>query len=404
MPIGVIHRSLSGFYDVYPLSSVSSDKLSHTEGTETIRAASDKPLQPGDAIDAFGVKTSEETTHPVETIVQEGRADPARTITPGRTADSNEAEHPLTEKAYMARLIRTVARGRFRKGDLVPLVGDHVEFSKLGPEDDRMGRIERILPRKNELVRPPLANLDALWIVFALTEPTLSLKVLDRMLVLAEMQHVSPVLILTKFDLLGCRPVAQLKTTPPLTVGALQAIYTSIGYPVHILSLQEKHVLSSSCGAWAAENERILAETLPSLLAGGRYVAVAGPSGVGKSTLISTLSPNFRLERGEVSKKTERGRHTTRVVSFIPVAGGWVADTPGFTSLELSGTPHVLAAAMPEFLLYAPSCRFRACLHLHEPGCAVKEALARGEIAHHRYEHYVQFAQELHEKENMRFR
>lgn len=338
MPIGVIHRALSGFYDVYPLSE-----------------------------DALNTSF---TSH----------------------------------EAYDARLIRTVARGRFRQGTLVPRVGDHVEYSEPEQGGDGLGRIERILPRKNELIRPPLANLDALWIVFALTEPPLSLKVLDRLLVLTEMSRIKPVLIWTKFDHLACRFDVQLKTSPPLTLEALKYIYESIGYAVFIVTLQDKDRLPAPCHMWEKENEKLLTTTLPSLLAHGRYVAVAGPSGVGKSTLISTLSPLFKLERGEVSKKTERGRHTTRVVSFIPVANGWVADTPGFTALDLEGDPRDVALAMPEFLPHIPNCRYRACLHLHEPGCAVKEAVEQGKIAPHRYAHYRQFVLELQEKETMRFR
>lgn len=338
MPIGVIHRALSGFYDVFPLSE---DALNLTF-----------------------------TAH----------------------------EH------YDAHLVRTIARGRFRQDTLVPRVGDHVEYSEPGQEGDDLGRIERILPRKNTLTRPPLANLDALWIVFSLTEPPLSLKVLDRLLVRAEMSRVPPVLIWTKFDHLGCQLDARLKTSPSLTVAALKDIYEAIGYSVYIVTLKDKDRLPEPCSTWEKENEQVLLKTLPALLADGRYVAVAGPSGVGKSTLISTLSPLFKLARGEVSKKTERGRHTTRVVSFIPVARGWVADTPGFTALELEGDPRDVASAMPEFLPYIPNCRYRACLHLHEPGCAVKEAVEAGKIAQHRYAHYRQFVQELQEKETMRFR
>lgn len=251
-------------------------------------------------------------------------------------------------------------RGRLRYRAERVLAGDLVRVSRAGPG---LGAIDEVLPRKNGLVRPPVANVDQVVIVFSFREPAPDLALLDRFLVLAAMSDLDTVICLNKADL-----------GAPAEAEALERVYTPAA---------GRFVVAS------AKTGRGV-EALRALLA-GRLSVLAGPSGVGKSSLLNALHPGLNLRTGEVSRKVRRGTHTTRHISLIPTGGGGlVADTPGFTELELAGVkPAELAWFYPEMAALAPSCRFHECLHRAEPGCRVKQAVAEGLIDSGRYERYL---------------
>lgn len=260
-------------------------------------------------------------------------------------------------------LYQTRARGNFRKRKVKPLVGDFVEFESTSLTD---GYLLEIFPRKNELVRPPVANVDQVIVVASLVEPDFSYHLLDRFLVSLEQKQIEPVIYLSKVDLLGDSALLEeIKTT-----------YHLADYRV---------IIGDEDGL----------NQVKALLK-NRLTVLAGQSGAGKSTLLNQLVPGLALETGEISEALNRGKHTTRHVELIDVAKGWVADTPGFSSidffdLEVTDLPKMF----PEFVVLQDACRFRECSHTHEPDCAVKEALAEGKIAQIRYDNYLLFLQEL---------
>ena len=260
-------------------------------------------------------------------------------------------------------LYQTRARGNFRKRKVKPLVGDFVEFESTSLTD---GYLLEIFPRKNELVRPPVANVDQVIVVASLVEPDFSYHLLDRFLVSLEQKQIEPVIYLSKVDLLGDSALLEeIKTT-----------YHLAGYRV---------IIGDEDGL----------NQVKALLK-NRLTVLAGQSGAGKSTLLNQLVPGLALETGEISEALNRGKHTTRHVELIDVAKGLVADTPGFSSidffdLEVTDLPKMF----PEFVVLQDVCRFRECSHTHEPDCAVKEALAEGKIAQIRYDNYLLFLQEL---------
>ncbi|AQS59060.1 ribosome small subunit-dependent GTPase A [Desulforamulus ferrireducens] len=262
-------------------------------------------------------------------------------------------------------------RGKFRLGKGNPaLVGDRVRVT---PVRDRIGRIDEVLPRKTELFRPPVANIDQAVIVFAVKNPEPNLALLDRFLVLAESANVSPVVCLNKADLLtGHREHEWLK------------LYRRIGYPTVITSSKTSQGI----------------EELRELLTGKTSV-LAGPSGVGKSSLLNAVQPGLELKTGDISHKLKRGKHTTRHVELLPLRqGGFVMDSPGFSSLDLPQMERVeLSYTFPEFAVFSAECKFSGCLHQHEPKCAVKQAVEQGLIQQERYQHYLAFLQEVIEQE-----
>ena len=265
------------------------------------------------------------------------------------------------------KIYRTRARGNFRARKIKPVVGDHVEFEN--------GYLLKVLPRKNQLVRPLVANIDAAVIVTAAAQPDFSANLLDRQLVALESQKIEPLIYFSKTDLLNADHLTQLK--------AVADAYAEIGYPVFFA---------------ADPTQPALLQKLLSMLA-GKVVTMMGQTGAGKSTLLNHLQPGLELATGDISKSLKRGRHTTRKVSLMPVGKALIADTPGFSSYEdFSMTPIELAACFPEMLSLSPQCRFRGCLHMREPGCAVKSAVKNGRIMTTRYDNYVQFQQLIREQ------
>lgn len=263
------------------------------------------------------------------------------------------------------------AKGIFRKDNQKPLVGDNVEISILD-ENEKEGSVTAILPRKNSLIRPAVANVDQAFVIFAMENPKPNYMLLDRFLIMMEQQGIPAVVCFNKKD---------LGTEEELDF--LYRTYTQCGYRV---------ILSSALkGEGISEIHEILR---------GKTTVVAGPSGVGKSSLTNSLQGEIQMETGEISKKLKRGKHTTRHSQVIPVGEDtFLVDTPGFSSLYLTDMEEQeLKNYFPEFREYEEECRFQGCRHIHEPGCAVKEALEVDKISRLRYEDYLALHQELKEK------
>lgn len=263
------------------------------------------------------------------------------------------------------------AKGIFRKDKIKPLVGDDVEIEVLN-EEEKLGNIVKILPRRSELIRPAVANIDQALVIFAAREPKPNLSLLDRFLVIMEKQDIPVIICFNKQDLCDEEEVGRLKE-----------IYEACGYPV---------VLAS-----AKQGEGI--EEIKSRLR-GKTTTVAGPSGVGKSSLTNLLQNEVQMETGEISKKLGRGRHTTRHSQIIQIEKDtWLYDTPGFTSFYVEEIEkEELRFYFREFSKYEGTCRFQGCTHTHEPGCMVKNALEEGKISKERYENYLELYGELKEK------
>ncbi|KOY82631.1 ribosome small subunit-dependent GTPase A [Lysinibacillus macroides] len=266
-------------------------------------------------------------------------------------------------------LIQCRGRGVFRNRGESPLVGDIVEYTMETEGSD--GTIQKILERQNELVRPPIANIDQGVLVFSVKEPYFNTVLLDRFLVVLESFRVHPIICLTKMDLLKNDEYEELQ-------GYIKD-YQQIGYTV----LQ------------TYKDEEALIERLQPILK-GKTTVLAGQSGVGKSTLLNTLIPELNLKTGIISQSLGRGKHTTRHVELIEVCDGLLADTPGFSSFDFDEVEkEELGLCFPEMARLADDCKFRGCLHLKEPKCAVKAAVEAGDIRDYRYKHYEQFMQEI---------
>ena len=256
-------------------------------------------------------------------------------------------------------LLECRARGRFRKEHAQPLVGDRVRVIR----DGGQGRVEEILPRRNQFVRPAVANLDALVVLASAVIPVTEPFLIDRITAIAGNQNVPVILCINKCDLDEGTELAR--------------IYEHAGYQVIHTSAE------------TGEGVEALRRAIS-----GQVVAFTGNSGVGKSSVLNRLDPGLRLRVGEVSDKLGRGRHTTRHVELYRLADGtYVADTPGFSSFDTEQMELVvkenLQYAFPDFAPYLGGCQFNDCAHLHEPGCKVLEALAAGDIEPSRYESYV---------------
>lgn len=263
------------------------------------------------------------------------------------------------------------AKGIFRKDNFKPLVGDNVEITVLN-EEEKEGSVTSILPRRNSLIRPAVANVDQAFLIFAMENPKPNFLLLDRFLIMMEQQKIPVVICFNKKD------VGEKKE-----MEKLYEIYTGCGYRV---------VLSS---AYEGEGMDEIHEILK-----GKTTVVAGPSGVGKSSITNCMQGEVQMETGEISKKLKRGKHTTRHSQVIPVEKNtFLVDTPGFSSLYLTDMKEEeLRDYFPEFVMYEPQCRFQGCMHIHEPGCAVKKALSEGKISQQRYDNYLALYEELKEK------
>ncbi|SUP40720.1 ribosome small subunit-dependent GTPase A [Veillonella criceti] len=252
-------------------------------------------------------------------------------------------------------------RGRLKQGRYSLLVGDRVTF-------DPAGTIEKILPRHNELKRPHVANLDQVILVVAAHEPDINELLLNKLIVMIEHADIPLVLCINKCDL-------QDDNT-----AALEALYRQIGYTVILTSTR------------TGEGLDVLKTQLHH-----KVSAFAGPSGVGKSSLLNAIEPTFAFQTGAVSDKIKRGRHTTRHASLYSLDGdSFIMDTPGFSAIDFSDiSEERLTSLYPEFLAVEENCKFNPCYHEHEPICGVKEALAAGQISTGRYESYLVIREEI---------
>lgn len=257
------------------------------------------------------------------------------------------------------KVYQTRARGNFRKKGHTPYVGDFVDFSA---QEQSEGYILAIHPRKNELVRPPIVNIDQAVVVMSAKEPDFNSNLLDRFLILLEHKAIKPIVYISKGDLLDDMSMIE----------DIRQNYRKIGYDF-ALSIDE---------------------LLPHLK--NQVTVFMGQTGVGKSTLLNKIAPELALETAAISDSLGRGRHTTRAVSFYNVYGGKIADTPGFSNLDYAiDNAEDLSEAFPDIRYYSHHCKFRSCSHRHEPHCAVISAVERGAIWKVRYENYLQFLSEV---------
>ncbi|MCK8606564.1 ribosome small subunit-dependent GTPase A [Apilactobacillus ozensis] len=261
------------------------------------------------------------------------------------------------------KIYRTRARGNFRKKKITPTVGDDVEFQTTNENE---GYLLNVLPRRNSLVRPPIANIDQALLVTSAVEPDFSYNLLDRQLVSLEINNIKPIIYFTKLDLLDDSKMENFKK--------IQQSYEKIGYQTILPSLMDKEKLDSLFHEILKNKETVF----------------MGQTGAGKSTLLNQISPGLQLQTGEISKVLNRGKHTTRKVSLMKVNGGLVADTPGFSSYDvLNIDAQYLRNYFPEFKNNAHECKFRGCVHINEPNCKIKELLSDGLIEQTRYDNYL---------------
>ena len=272
---------------------------------------------------------------------------------------------------HTGKLYECKAKGIFRRENIKPLVGDDVEMEIL-EEETLTGNIVRILPRRSELVRPAVANIDQALLLFAIVKPEPNFNLLDRFLIMMEQQGIRCIICFNKQDIASDEEKEELRRA-----------YETCGYKVLFVSAREHEGM----------------EELKELLR-GKTTAMAGPSGVGKSSVINCLNPEAGMETGEISRKIERGKHTTRHSEIIALhQNTYIMDTPGFTSLKLFDMEKEdLKNYYPEFAQYEERCRFAGCAHISEPGCGVKEALEEGKISPVRYHNYKVLYKELQEQ------
>jgi ribosome biogenesis GTPase len=265
-------------------------------------------------------------------------------------------------------IVECKARGIFRKDKITPMVGDEVLITII---DDGQGIIEDILPRKNQLIRPPVTNIDQAIIVFSLLNPNPNFQLIDRFLVQGEKQNLSLIICINKIDI-----VSNIKSKEE----EIQDMYKNTGYPIIFTSVKENIGIED------------LTKNLEN-----HITVFAGPSGVGKSSLLNKINTDYNLETGIISSKISRGRHTTRHVELLSYGiNGHVVDTPGFSSLSMDNIKEEeLMYFFPEFNKYIGKCKFNSCIHIHEPNCAIIDALHEGKIKESRYKNYNYFMTEI---------
>lgn len=263
------------------------------------------------------------------------------------------------------------AKGAFRREKKKPLVGDNVEIDILD-ETEKLGNIIEILPRKNELIRPAAANVDQALVVFAITKPKPHFNLLDRFLIMMESKGIPTVLCFNKKDIAKDPQIKELTE-----------IYARCGYPIIFTSAREEENIGEVLG-----------------ILKGKTTVIAGPSGVGKSSLINLMQTGIQMETGVISSKIDRGKHTTRHSELITIdENSYIMDTPGFSSLYTNEfEKEELKYYFTEFAPYEGACKYNGCDHVHEPGCAVKQALEAGAIHSVRYKNYLDMYKELQEK------
>lgn len=263
------------------------------------------------------------------------------------------------------------AKGIFRNQRVKPLVGDNVSIDILD-EKEKKGNIMEICNRKNQLIRPAVSNVDQAMVIFAAAKPAPNLNLLDRFLISMKKEDIETIVCFNKMDIVTEKEISRLRD-----------IYHLGGY----------HVLFTS--ACMDEGVTVMTEQLQ-----GKTTVLAGPSGVGKSSLINRIKPEANMETGEISARIERGKHTTRHSElFLLNEDTYIMDTPGFSSLHIEDIEKEdLKNFFPEFADYEEGCRFRGCIHINEPGCQVKEALNQGGISKIRYDNYVSLYNEIKDK------
>jgi len=264
------------------------------------------------------------------------------------------------------------AKGSFRNDKMKPLVGDYVSLAVVD-EENKIGNIEKIEKRKNELIRPAVANIDQALVIFASVNPQPNFQLLDTFLARMELLGIPSLICFNKSDLDKYQKI----------YNEIEDIYRASGYPIIYTSAKEQQGV----------------EQLKTYLK-HKCTAVAGPSGVGKSSLINLLQSNVQMETNDISKKTARGRHTTRHSELIALdEDSFIMDTPGFTSLRMDGyEKEDISRGFREIYEQEGNCRFAGCSHIHEPDCGVKEALCQGKISKKRYDSYVMMYEECKEK------
>lgn len=268
------------------------------------------------------------------------------------------------------------AKGIFRKENIKPLVGDDVEI-EITDAKDFEGNIMEILPRKNSLIRPAVANIDQALLIFAMTKPEPNYNLLDRFLIMMKQQGLECILCFNKKDISNREDRQHI-----------EKIYENSDCRIMFVSAVKKEGIDS------------LVDVLR-----GKTTAVAGPSGVGKSSIVNCLQKGKQMETGAISKKIERGKHTTRHSELITISDStYIMDTPGFSSLSLFDMEkEELKEYYPEFAPYEKKCKFMTCAHIHEPVCGIRDALGEGHISRIRYNNYVAFYEELKEKEKRKY-
>lgn len=268
-------------------------------------------------------------------------------------------------------IFRCKAKGIFRHKNVKPLVGDNVQIDVLS-EAEMTGNITDVCTRRNQLIRPAVANIDQTLVVFAAKSPLPNRNLLDRFLVMMETQGMESILCFNKMDLADDEEIYELKDT-----------YEKAGYKVLLISVKESRSI----------------EEVACLLK-GKTTSLAGPSGVGKSSLLNYLVPDAVMETGDISRKIERGKHTTRHTEIFSLGKDtYLMDTPGFSSIyTCECEKEELKMYFPEIYRHEGQCRFNGCVHVNEPDCAVKEAVLQGNIGKSRYENYVTFYNEIKDR------